>query len=818
MKIQFKSIRVRILLLAGICLVLISVVLGSFATIRISAVAKEGARNMANDRAAAFANRVDAQLDAAMNSAKTLGSVFTAKQLRSLSLDRADGMGIMRQILEDNPDLLGVWTVWEPNAYDNKDARFVDQVYHDSTGRFIPYIVREGTDIAFYPLTGYDTPGAGDYYLLARDSGKEQILEPFFYDIGGRQVLLTSLAVPVRDTDGVVGVAGVDVSLDYLQTLAADEVLFDGAGKLMLVTHTGQIAASNAGEEWLGKAMIEADPKWQQYLDEVARGEAVLEEDSQDLMILTPLFIGETTTPWAVAISIPLSVMNQESRLLQSEMIGMGVFMALLALVALYFVARSITAPIQKVTQAARLLATGDLDNHTNIHQQDEVGQLAQAFAILRESLRAKVTVAEAIAVGDLTVDVEITSDKDRLGQALAEMTINLRGQIGELTANAVRLKAASGQLAQAAMQAGQATNQISTTIQDVTRGATQQSASINRTAEAVDAMSAAIDGLANGANAQSQAVDRVAGIADQVASTFQQVSANASMVTQESSRAADNARSGTRTVEATISKMGNISQQVHLTAETVQELGRRSAEISVIVEAIEDIASQTNLLALNAAIEAARAGEHGKGFAVVADEVRKLAERAAGSTRQISGIIHAIQDTVQQAVSAMSQSEAEVENGVEMVNQAGDALGEILSSVESAFKRASQTVQSASRMSSIATDLVDATRQVNEVVKENLAATDRMSGNVGEVSGAVENIASVSEENSAAMEEVSASTEEMTAQVQEVSASAQMLSEMADVLERVVEGFRLPDKGQNGSDAAASGAALEEIRRLHLS
>ena len=368
----------------------------------------------------------------------------------------------------------------------------------------------------------------------------------------------------------------------------------------------------------------------------------------------------------------------------------------------------------------------------------------------------------------------------------------SLRGMISVLAENANHLMNVSSSLASSARASGQATSQIAITIQQIAKGTSEQAENISMTAGSVEQMSRAIDGVSRGAQEQASAVTKASQVATRINTAIEQVSNNALSVTRDSAEAARFSRDGAQTVKDTIAGMEVIRSKVRISAARVQEMGTRSEEIGAIVETIEDIASQTNLLALNAAIEAARAGEQGKGFAVVADEVRKLAERSSLATKEIAGLIKGIQKTIKEAVNAMQESAAEVEAGVGRANSSGEVLNHILTAAESVYKQAEEAGSAAARVSTAAGELVGAVDTVSAVIEENTAATEEMDANSSELSKSIENIASVSEQNSAAIEEVSASTEEVTAQVEEVSTSAAEMMEMAKNLQQIVVHFKL--------------------------
>ena len=201
---------------------------------------------------------------------------------------------------------------------------------------------------------------------------------------------------------------------------------------------------------------------------------------------------------------------------------------------------------------------------------------------------------------------------------------------------------------------------------------------------------------------------------------------------------------------------MSEIQQVVATAASKVEELGHLGEKIGAVVETIDDIAEQTNLLALNAAIEAARAGEHGRGFAVVADEVRKLVERSQRETKSIAELIRAVQAGTRDAVGAMEEGSAKVEQGSAKADEAGVALGQILQAVEATVSQVTQIATAAQEMATGAQDVVGAMDGISAVVEENSADPEQMAAQAGQMTTSIQSITAVSVENSALTEGVS--------------------------------------------------------------
>lgn len=423
------------------------------------------------------------------------------------------------------------------------------------------------------------------------------------------------------------------------------------------------------------------------------------------------------------------------------------IIIAILSIVismALYFIiTTSLIRSVKNINKEVTLISkSGDLSSRMTVSGNDEIGEMAGAINEMLDNTVGPVKelskVAETIANGDLTVKINVkaTGDVAKLVDSMTVMASSLEEFVGNVARNANVAATSAEELSASSEEVNASSEQVSSTIQEIARGGQNLTKLATETKNTVSFVSDAT----------------------------RQVASNAQKTSEGAKKAGIAADAGMKAGQKANAVMTDILRSTQQTAKDMSELDEKSKQIGKIIEVINGISSQTNLLALNAAIEAARAGEAGRGFAVVADEVRKLAEESHKATTQISDMINSIQDGTKRSVDGMNASSRTVQEGTIVVEDALKALEQI----------------------------AIISKEVGSQVLEISAAAEEASVGVAKVSKDIMEVSAVAEESAAGTQEVSASMEQTVSSMTQVSTAAQALAKGAEELRQLVSKFKV--------------------------
>ena len=543
----------------------------------------------------------------------------------------------------------------------------------------------------------------------------------------------------------------------------ADKVI-SGASHLDESIHETKAKATEEERVPLDR-LNEAEHEWlERFARPLIEKRKQVDSGNSTVAELQIFYLQQNPSDWLKSVKDPVDqTMAATEQVLQDQQQGdasLGTMMtwlaSILALVALgggiaiaYQIPRSITDPLFHLMLVAREIGdSGDLDQKIDIEREDEIGELSKSFNKMIAYLKEMAGFSEAIAGGDLSVQVQPRSQRDTLGRAFSEMTIGLRALVKSTRDSASQVAGGSNEVASASDESAKINVQAASAIDEVT--STMHEMSIN------------VQNMVKNTQTQASSVSETSASIDQMVASIQRVADTAKVLLDISQRSREEVQSGIQTMEKTTDGLNKINGSIQASSGIIRALGTRADDIGKIIEVIDDLAEQTNLLALNAAIEAARAGEHGLGFAVVADEVRKLAEKSAQSTREISDLIESIQKEARKAVENMEKSTTIVNDGLVQGTELSTALKKISNVVTEVYKFAQEIGAATNEQSHGSSQIARATTRLNEITHEINSSVEEQASGAQAVVRAMEKMRELIQRSTSGSTELAASAEQM--------------------------------------------------------
>ncbi len=487
----------------------------------------------------------------------------------------------------------------------------------------------------------------------------------------------------------------------------------------------------------------------------------------------------------AVKISMSLkAVKEQITQFMLLVIVGSLGVIVFLALLFRGIIRKYVIKPVKDLESQADKMANGDLTFKTSVNSNDEIGRLDRS---IKESLVSMSEILERVKevarrVTKAADTIQKDSDMVTEGTQLeAEAVTDISSSVEQLNSAITEISDSTESLAASVEESAASIEQMASSIGSVTKITHELTGGIDETSSSIGEMSASIKEIARNAEELASVSEETLSAIDEIISSIKEVEGHAKESADISQKVAEDASTlGVASIEKTMEGMQKIKATVERTAETVHKLGGRSEEIGSILTVIDEITDQTTLLALNASILAAQAGEHGKGFSVVAGEIKDLAERTAFSTQEISQLIKSVRQEVGEAVDAMSEGLDSVNDGIKLTREASDGLKKILKSSQKSAEMANSIKRTTGEQATAAKTVSEAMERVRNMV-------DQIAGSTAEQSKGVTLIMQAADKMRDGAHQVEVATEQQAAGSRQISQSVEVISDRTQEISRAI-------------------------------
>ncbi len=609
----------------------------AFISIQTSRTARDTAEQLCEEMGYRYGAVTQAKLEVAMDTARTLAFTFEAIKLTGTP-DRKMLDSIHKQVLTKYPDFMAVWSYWESNALDGKDQDFINTRGSDQSGRYIPYWYRESGSVALDPLVDYDTEFIQNY--LTRK--EESIMDPYPYPVAGKEVMMTTVIVPIIVNGKRLGATGIDISLGVLSEIL-NHVKPYGTGYGFILSNSGDTAA-HPHAELLKKNFIEAQPESDRAQVNEAlkkgKGYSVYRKNTgngeKSYQVLTPITVGQTSTPWSFGISIPEDSITETARSLLFSIITIAVIALIIVGGIIWLISNTIVTPINLVVAGLKDIAEGegDLTKRLAVKTKDEIGELAQWFNYFMDNLQ-----------GIIRHSSRTTTSVDHSAADLLTIAANLNSGAKEASILSQNAKNTTEKVADNRAVVADAMEQVSNNIAMVATASEEMSATINEITENSERARGISEKAVHQAGETSQQMSElrrsaveISNVTETIRDISEQTNLLALNATIEAARAGE-AGKGFAVVANEIKDLADqtaqATQDIKNKIDNIQETTNRSvSQIDSITQVVEDIHQIISTIATAVEEQASTTSEIAANITQVADGVQDANQHVQDSSK----------------------------------------------------------------------------------------------------------------------------------------------------------------------------------------